>query len=223
MQRRKERDRANAAERQVEELRASLAAKEQEISKLMKNSENGVTLLEKEQKEHLKTREALAAAQATLKQQAAELQAPHLQQHKLDSIRKLAKDFQALSDEAEAEEREMEAWHTEVEERRAKALSILEEAERSAIAVFSQLDKGAADASAVSELSQQVRHHQQKPQLQCCSKLEVPFCVSVLSDRIKGAVHHGSELPQPAFVHVSADGSSPAGKARRDGAARTRI
>ncbi|CDI87321.1 hypothetical protein, conserved [Eimeria praecox] len=167
VQRRKERDRANAAERQVEELKASLAAKEQEVFKLKRRSESSAALLEKEQQEHLKTREALAAAQATLKQQATEVQAPHLQiegerisvssaQRKLDSLGKLAKDFQALSAEAEAEEREMEAWHAEVEERRAKALSILEAAERSALSVLSQLDQGAADASAVSELSHQM-------------------------------------------------------------------
>lgn len=157
MQRRKERDRANAAERQVEDLRVSLAAKEQEISELIKSSKGSATLLEKEQQEHLKTREALAAAQAAMKHQTSEAQSPHMQKHTLDSLRKLAKDFEAISAEAEEEEHDLEIWHKEVEERRAKALSILEAAERSAIAVFSKLDQGAADASAVSELSQQVR------------------------------------------------------------------
>ncbi|CDJ34337.1 LOW QUALITY PROTEIN: uncharacterized protein EMH_0061240 [Eimeria mitis] len=128
VQRRKERDRANAAEQQVEELRAALAAKEKEMSKLMASSEGSATLLEKEQEEHRKTREALEAAQAALKQQAAEMQAPRLQQDKLESLRKLAKDFQALSAETEAEEQDMETWHREVEERKAKALSILEAA-----------------------------------------------------------------------------------------------
>lgn len=161
VQRRNERDRANIAEQQVKQLNESVALKDRQIAELTEKGKDGVTLLQREQEAHNKTREALTAARLEIEALQQQLRdqksSASTVQQKLESLEKLAQEFEALSGEAEANEKDMQAWHDSVEERRAKAMAILESAERSALAVLSQLDQGAADALAVNELAQQVR------------------------------------------------------------------
>lgn len=167
--RRKERDRANLAERQIEQLNESLAAKDMQISGLMEKVTDSEAQLQQEQKDHEQTRQALQEAQAALRQREAEIQALQSQvdgqrqsattaQQKLAALEKLAADFEAFAGEADADEEDIEAWRDALEARRAKALTILEAAERSALAVLSRLDHQGAEAQAVKSLAQQVLH-----------------------------------------------------------------
>lgn len=170
MLRRKERDRANLAEKKLEELNESAAAKDAKIFSLMEKVSDGEERFEHEKLSHEKTKEALQEAKATIRQREAELQALQLQmsdhkksattfQQKLAALEKLAVEFEDFAVEANNAEADMEAWRQALEDRRAKALSMLEAAERSAVAVLSQLDNKGAEAQAVHALSQQVLRH----------------------------------------------------------------
>ena len=167
MLRRKERDRAKVAERQVEHLKETIAAKDTQIAGFMEKVSDSAVLLQREQTEHEQTQKALQAAQATVKELDAEVQALRLQlndhkkstaviQQKMSSLEKLTTEFEALAGETQASEAALEAWHDALEARRAKTLKILEAVELSALAVISQLAKEGVEAQAVHELSQQV-------------------------------------------------------------------
>ncbi|KAL8452173.1 hypothetical protein Emed_001480 [Eimeria media] len=165
--RRKERDRANVAEKQIEQMNESLAEKETQISSLMEKISEGEARLQLEQQKHDETRETLQQVQTELKKRDAEVDALQLQiedqrraaagiQSKMAALEKLAAEFDAVAGEAKEDEAELEAWRNALEARRAKALALLQAAEQSALSVMTQLDENGGGAQAVNALSHQV-------------------------------------------------------------------
>ncbi|KAL8273262.1 hypothetical protein Esti_002763 [Eimeria stiedai] len=165
--RRKERDRANLAEKQVQQMSKSLAEKETQISGLMEKISEGEARLQLEQQKHDETRETLQQVQSALKKRDAEVDALQLQmkgqrkaaavvQSKMDELEKLAAEFDAYAGETKKDEAELEAWRDALEARRSKALALLRAAERSAISVMTQLDDNGGAAQAVNALSHQM-------------------------------------------------------------------
>ncbi|KAL8434858.1 hypothetical protein ACSSS7_002824 [Eimeria intestinalis] len=165
--RRKERDRANLAEKQVEQMNGSLAEKETQISGLMEKISEGEARLQLELQKHDETRETLQQVQSELKKRDAEVDALQLQiedqrkaaavvQNKMAALEKLAAEFDAFAGETRTDEAELEAWRDALEARRSKALALLQAAELSALSVMAQVDESGGGAQAVTALSQQV-------------------------------------------------------------------
>ncbi|KAL8452335.1 hypothetical protein Emag_002454 [Eimeria magna] len=165
--RRKERDRANVAEKQIEQMNESLAEKETQISGLMEKISEGEARLQLEQQKHDETRETLQQVQTELKKRDAEVDALQLQiedqrraaavvQTKMAALEKLAAEFDVFAGETKEDEAELEAWRDALEARRSKALALLQAAEQSALSVMAQLDENGGGAQAVNALSHQV-------------------------------------------------------------------
>ncbi|KAL8431541.1 hypothetical protein Efla_000587 [Eimeria flavescens] len=164
---RKERDRANLAERQVNQLNGSLAEKDEQISNLLEKITDGEALWKAEQQKHEETRGILEQVQTALRQKEAQLEAVEKQmneqrsavaatQAKLAALEVLAAEYEASAGEAKAEEADIEAWRNQLEARRSKALALLKAAENSASSVMSQLEEKGGSAEAVNAIAQQV-------------------------------------------------------------------
>lgn len=164
---RKERDRANVAEREVEHLNETIAAKDAQIATLQEKMANSEAKLQQAQLEHEQTKTALQATQTELRQRDAELESLREQlveqrrttnttQQRVVALERLTADFEALAKEAEADEADMEAWRDALEARRSKMLTILEAAERSALGDVPQLSQEGADSQTMAALAEQV-------------------------------------------------------------------
>ncbi|XP_026192807.1 plectin [Cyclospora cayetanensis] len=165
---RKERDRATLAERKAEHLSEVVAAKELEIANLTEKVADAETLLQQEREMHDQTREAVAAAEEELRRMNTEADAMRKQidtqkastaaaQQQIAALENLTAEFEVLAGEAHAEEVALEKYKAAMEERRKRALALLEAAENSALNVLSQLEKNGPGAQgAMSEIAQQV-------------------------------------------------------------------
>lgn len=164
---RKERDRANVAEREVEHLNETIAAKDAQIATLQEEVAKSEAKLQQAQLEHEQTKTSLQATQTELRQRDAELESLREQlveqrrtsnttQQRVVALERLTADFEALAKEAEADEADMEAWRDALEARRSKMLAILEAAERSALGDLPQLSQEGADSQTMAALSEQV-------------------------------------------------------------------
>ncbi|OEH75848.1 hypothetical protein cyc_05378 [Cyclospora cayetanensis] len=166
---RKERDRATLAERKAEHLSEVVAAKELEIANLTEKVADAETLLQQEREMHDQTREAVAAAEEELRRMNTEADAMRKQidtqkastaaaQQQIAALENLTAEFEVLAGEAHAEEVALEKYKAAMEERRKRALALLEAAENSALNVLSQLEKNGPGAQgAMSEIAQQKR------------------------------------------------------------------
>lgn len=183
--RRKEQDRANVAEREVQHLSETIAAKDAQIATLQEKVANSEAKLQQEQLEHERTKTDLQTTQTALRQRDAELESLREQlveqrrttsttQQREAALEKLTADFEALAKEAEADEADMEAWRDALEARRSKMLAILEAAERSALGDLPQLSKENADSQTIAALSEQVLSRAPslffEPRSPCCNR-----------------------------------------------------